>query len=261
MDNRGMDTDVGWINRKFRELERAVEGMRSERRAGATTVGGGNWVIDGGDVLMLDTDGSVIFRLGTQTHGDRGVTVSREDGTVVLTTAKQFSNDTVQRWSLRDTAANTIVSETTFGDGLERPHLSIPLQPVGPAGTAAPPLGPYGPEVAVTSGTFVDAFRWQGSRQNRWYRPIFNVRFSDTTTAAEVRVVNGAGAVLAGFLQPTWTAAIAAGSTADAAVPPPYGLGLSDAFLATQVVRAQARRTAGAGIVHVSVRESQGGPA
>lgn len=54
MDARGIDTDPGWINRKLQALERAIEALRSERRAGATTVDGTLVVETGGNILLED---------------------------------------------------------------------------------------------------------------------------------------------------------------------------------------------------------------
>lgn len=62
MDMRGIDTDLGWINRRFTKVEREIEGLRSERRGAATTIGSGGLTIEsGGDLRILDASGMVVF--------------------------------------------------------------------------------------------------------------------------------------------------------------------------------------------------------
>ena len=88
MDNRGIDTDPGWQNRKLRDLERQIQELRSEKRAAATTIGTGSLVIDGGDLVLLDTDGSVLLRVGEQAFGDRGVAIYRDSGLAAVEVTK-----------------------------------------------------------------------------------------------------------------------------------------------------------------------------
>jgi hypothetical protein len=96
MDYRGLDTDPGWINRKFQELQRSIEALRSEKRAGATTVNGdltvengGNVVVqdggsmrvtDSGDINVMHPDGvTAAIRLGDQSFAAYGI-----DGSTLL---------------------------------------------------------------------------------------------------------------------------------------------------------------------------------
>lgn len=246
------------LEQRLRNIEAAVQQVRGViARRPKFEVSDGDLTVDGGDVLMLDTDGSVLFRLGTQEQGDRGITIWRDDASLALGLRKPFDPSDSQILQLLDNEENVIFQEEVFGTGLGKPYLPVPLQPVGGTATA----GTYGWERSVTSATFVDVFRWEGVRQNRWYRPVLNVRTSDGTTAGEVQVVDGSGTVLSGFFQPTWTATIAAGVTTDRETKPPYGLGFTADVDAVQVVRVQARRTAGAGTLSVSVRASEGGEA
>lgn len=57
MDNRGIDTDPGWINRQLRELRQAIEAMRSERRAGSAW--DGNHLTLGSFHLWVDATGDL----------------------------------------------------------------------------------------------------------------------------------------------------------------------------------------------------------
>lgn len=47
-DNRGVDSDPGWVNRKLRDIDRAIEALRSERRFRnlPTTSATANMVVD-----------------------------------------------------------------------------------------------------------------------------------------------------------------------------------------------------------------------
>lgn len=208
------------------------------------------------DVYMYDDDGSVLFRLGRQTHGDRGITIYRSNNVMALELRKPTAGDQ-QRISLYDRGENKIFSEAPFGFGLGRPFLTLPTQPVG--GTATP--GPFGWERTVSTSTFEDVFRWQGVRQNKFIRPVFNVRCSAADTAAEVRIVNAAGSVMTYFLSSAWVGAVAAGSTADQELKPAQGIEFTANFMSEQVARVQARRTAGTGSVAVSVKAFEAGEA
>lgn len=266
MDARGIDLhDPGRVNRELQRLRREIESLRSERRAGATTIAdgdirlanGGSLVVDGGDVVMLDADGSEMLRIGPQQHGDRGVSVSREDGSLALVVRKAFSNSTLQTLEIRDRLGNLIVSEEALGWGLSRPFLQIPMRPVMATPTALM-HGQYGPEVPVTSGTFETTHQAWYARHNQYGRFCFQIAASDATTAAEVRVINVAtGNPLAAFFQPSWLGTRAVGDTAFVeVVSPPLSVpGDPDDRIS---IAAQVRRSAGAGTLTVALPESHG---
>lgn len=223
----------------------------------AGIVGSGGIIQTTRNLSVTADGGTEIFRIGGMAQGDRGVAITRESGVPAFELRKPFSPADQQQVYIFDADGNQIFAETIFGTGLERPYLSMPLDPIG--GTLA--VGPFGLEQATTSGTFVDLFRWQGARQNQWYRPVLNVRCSLADTAAEVRIINAAGTVLTPFLAGGWVATAAAGVTTDREVVPPGGLELTTAYGSDQVIRVQARRTAGTGTVTVSVKKSEGGNA
>lgn len=221
---------------------------------------GGSLVVDGGVVEMRDTDGSDIFWLGPQPQGDQGLLINRDDGSKAFGVRKPFAGSNAQNIQMYDAKGNTIYSEAALGaqGGHDAPYLQFPMQPVFPAPGGTPTCGIYGWERTTTSATFEDLFRWTGKRENAYSAWAWNIRFSDTTTACELQVVDGTGAILTGFFQPAWTGAVAAGSTADQELVPPYGLTLPGAFLDRIDLRVQARVTAGTGSVTVAVKMAQG---
>jgi len=256
------------LEARFRKIERLVSAVQAavarrpkfEVSAGDLTISGGDLVVDGGDFLLLDTDGSTVFRLGPQFFGDRGVTINREDGTQALAMAQPFDGYDGQIITLQDRHGNVILQESPFGEGHDAPFLPLPFQPVTPA-TAAASTGPHGLEVSNASGTFTDVFRWRGARHNPWLRFLFRVKCSDATTAAEVRVVDKAtGTALSPFLGSPWTGTRAAGSTTYVSVDPGAGLGAPGNPGDTVELAVQVRRSAGAGTVVVAVDTATGGP-
>lgn len=257
--NRGIETDEGWVNRKFRELERMIEEMRHERRTAATTIGnGGSLEVDGGDVIMRDTDGSIMFRLGTQTHGDRGLTISRAAGEEALSIARLFSNSTQQEVRLKDRYGFELVAEEALGSGPAKPFLHIPMVPVL-AAAGSLNAGPYSWEVPVTSGTYVDVFRAGFARHNQFGSFRLRIAASDTTTSGEVRLVNAnTSDHLGQFLSGPYTATRATGSTAYTEVLVPSIFMPGDPWVSIALAL-QVRRTAGAGTLRVAVAESRGG--
>lgn len=251
------------LEEKFRQLNRAVADLRAavarrpkfEVSSGDLTISGGDLVVDGGDFLLLDTDGSTVFRLGPQQYGDRGVSMYREDGTPALEVREQFDGFG-QKLRVLDSVGNELLSEFQVGAGLRRPFLPIPTAPSGaPSG-----WGKYGPERATTSGTFVSLFTGDARRVNPLIRVIIAVKCSDATTAAEVRLVDESnGNVFDAFLLgPDWTGVLAAGSTAwqeqDSVLSSP-----DVPYEGRYRFEVQARRTAGAGTVTVAVAQIMGG--
>lgn len=249
------------LEARFRKLEAAVKVLAAaiarrpqfEVSAGDLTISGGDLVVDGGDFLLLDTDGSTVFKLGPQEHGDRGVSMYREVGTPVMEVRKESSN-LPQRWVMRDGFGNIVVSESAFGVGLSRPRLAHPVIPA-----ATPTYGVYGQEVSSAADTFTTVFRMECRRQNTNWQPRLQVSTSDTTTAAEVRVVNAdfASFILNDFFTSAdWIGAVAAGSTGFRQLDPTLVLfGNVDEYIRLAV---QVRRTAGTGTVKVAIPSSYG---
>lgn len=250
------------LEQRFRDLERTVRDLtgrvlqrpKFEVSDGDLTIRGGALIVDGGDFLLLDTDGSTVFRLGPQQLGDRGVSIYRENGTVALEVREQVDGFG-QRLRMLDDAGNVLFAEYGLGNGLERPRLTMQVHPnAAPAG-----WGEYGPERTTTSSTFATLFVAHSRRQNVLLNPLLAVKCSDATTAAEVRIREATtGQVLDNFFAPgDWVGSWPAGSTAFVeSAPVVVGVGGHDAPIKLEV---QARRTAGAGTVTVACPRIMGG--
>ena len=155
--------------------------------------------------------------------------------------------------------ANGYVGVSGAGAGLGTPWLAMPMQPVGVAGTALT-CGPYGIERATTSAAFETLFRHESIRQNVLWRPRLVVRCSDGTTAGEVQAVDlDTGLPLTVFAGAAWLAAIPTGVTTDTALGPGVSLVAPVAWGESMRLGIQARRTAGAGSITLSVIQSIGG--
>ena len=270
MDARGIDNDPGWINREIQKLRREVESLRSERRAAATSIetgdirlaNGGSLIVDGGDVVMLDVDGSEIFRIGAMEFGDRGMVIKRENGETALEVRRLSGAFGEQGLAIYANGTRLLETDELFG-GLRRPFFEHPFQPVSATPGTAVTCGPYGLERSTTSGTFETLFVYDGKRQN----PLLDLKVaalcSDGTTAGEVRIVDLAtGTQLPGFLDPAWLGVIAAGTTTYTVLDPTAGQAVAaSAASAMSYVRLgiQVRRTAGSGSITLAVPQSIGG--
>lgn len=255
-----IDTSPGWINAELKKLRREIEGLRTERRAAATTIGAGGLTIDGGDVVMLDTDGSVMFRLGEQPLGDRGFLLARASGAAAITVANAFGGATQQELRLRDRFGNEMLSEDAFGTGFTRPWITFQMQPVK-AASAAVVAGPYGLENTHATTTWTTLFRAVMPRQNQFVTLSTRVAASDTTTSCELRLVDPAsGAHLGQFLAGPFAATRDAGSTGYTAVSLPKIM-LHGQYLEEIGLELQVRRTAGAGTLTVAVERASGSDA
>lgn len=221
-------------------------------------VGAGAVVINDRQMVVLDDDGSEIFRIGDMEHGDRGLTITRENGTVAFEMRKTFVGSSTQAVFLRDDTGAALISEEPLGDGLSRPFLPIPMLPVT-AATTALSTGPWGPQVVVNSGTFTTTHQAWYARHNQYGLFRCRIAASDTTTAGEVQVINvDNGVPLTRFFQPAWLGSRPAGSTGYTEVVPASGLLLPNAMHASTTLAVQVRRTAGAGTLTVAVPESRG---
>ena len=259
-NNRGIERGIDGIAHRFEAIWAAIDDLRNERRASATTVGTGGMTIDGGDFRALDVDGSEILLLGEMIHGDRGFVITRADGTIAFEMRKTFSNSTTQSVYIRDDDGAVLLAEESLGDGIAQPYLPIPLQPVTATSTALS-TGPYGPQVAVTSGTFVTTHQAWYARHNQYGLFRIRVAASDLTTAGEVQVINVAtGTPLNPFFQPAWLGTRAAGSTGytEVVTSGADGLLLPGVMHSEISVAVQVRRTAGAGTLTVAVPTAHG---
>lgn len=274
MDARGIDNDPGWINRKFSELKREIESLRSERRAAATTIAeGGSLFVRGllriagaldltGTLSMKSEDDVEMVRIGDMEFG-RGFELKRDDGTQALGFRKAFSNSTTQSWVLTDRSGQVVVAENALSGGLSRPHLELPLQPFSATSGTAVTCGPHGWERTTSSTTWETLYVYDGKVQNPFLDFKFAAICSDGTTSGEVQVVDlDTGTPLAGFFEPAWLASIPLATTTYFVVDPP-----STRIIAPDITEVgaymrlgvQVRRTAGTGSITLAVPQSIGG--
>ncbi len=265
MDSRGIDTDPGWINRKLQALQRQIDALRSERRASATTVGTGGLRIDGGELVAVDADGSVLFRVGTLELGDRGTVAYRDNGSIAFEIRKLVDAAYVgQSVAIYDAGGTRVLATEDLLGGLRKPFLEHPFQPYSATSGTAVTCGPYGWERTTSSTSFETLFVYDGKRQNPFLDLKLAAKCSDGTTAGEVRIVDLAtGIPLGDFFNPdAWLGVIAAGTTSYAVIDPsPTQAVAADAGAPQGYMRlgVQARRTAGTGSITLSVPQAIGG--
>lgn len=254
-EHRDLEQRFRNLESRLRELSaRVLQRPKFEVSAGDLTIRGGDLVVNGGDFLLLDTDGSTVFRLGPQEHGDRGVSIFRDDGTRAITVKDRLPDAPVQSLEVWDASGNRILADSEFGSGMDAPWFPLHPQPYSPA-SAAVMTGPHGLEgPAVTSGTFTTTHIVELPRQNQQSRWRFEVKASDTTTSGEVRIIRTSdGVALNKYLQPAWTGVRADGSTGYTAVDPGAPLLLPGGFAELVRLEVQVRRTAGAGSLTCAV--------
>ena len=145
---RGLDSEPGWINRKFRDIERQLRELRAAKSLAASTIGeggltvksgGGITITDGGTFQLRAADGTVIFEVISNANNpdpsgnpQPTIRIKRADGTAAFILEDPLPTVDGYRQILRmfDRAGNEILSEdATSGKGLANPWLSIPMFP------------------------------------------------------------------------------------------------------------------------------------
>lgn len=281
MAQRIYDDAPGWLARKVEKLDRDLRELASAKRLAGSSLGSGSSLsilgtlkvvgsalVTGsldltGTLSMKTTTGAEQVRLGSMLHGDRGVTMRRDNGALALEIRKLSAGEFVgQSVVIYDSAPTSVLSTEDLFGGLRQPYLEHPFQPVAAVSGTAVTCGPYGLERTTTSAVFETLFVHDGVRQN----PHLNLKVaavcSDGTTAGELRAVNVAtGVQLPAFIDAQWNGVIAAGTTTYT-VYDPGALATSlngIAVHAAMRIGIQARRTAGAGTITVAVPSSTGG--
>jgi hypothetical protein len=234
----------------------AVTGSITQKGS-VTIADGGVLLVDGGDVVMRNAAGVEVFRIGLQPQGDRGLTISREDGSIAIQVRKLFApTDPEQVFQILDRDGNVIAGDAGLsGAGFDAPHIPLTFIPTNyDSSTNAQ---------TTSSGTFVATHEHRGFKQNPFFRPQFMVKCSDGTTAGEIRVydVTGAG-YLIGFFGDIRTCVIPTGTTtytlfelnydATAGAGPYREVGIPGAMSAAIHLEFHVRRTAGAGSITVA---------
>lgn len=262
------------LSKEVRQLKEQVRRLRNrsafagsgqavtdtgEVTAGGSVIipAGGFLKVDGGDIIVLNSDGYEVLRFGQMDFGDQGVKLMRENGSVAIHVRKLFAEtDPQQVFQILDRDGRVIAGDAglAFG-GFDAPHIPLSFIPTNyDSSTNAQ---------STSSGTFVATHEHRGFRQNPYFRPQFMVKCSDGTTAGEIRLydVIGAGYLIGFFagirsvMVPTGTtsytlfelnydAGLGAGAYTEVALPG----AMSDAMH----LEVHVRRTAGAGSITVA---------
>lgn len=245
--------------RALKAQQRTQGTASSHALSGSTITAEGAQVLTGsltvaGEVTVLDEDGSVLFKIGTQEHGDRGIALFRDDGSRALVVKRTFSAaDSRQALRFYDadgriTGGDSILSFA----GFDAPHVPIPFTPVDVASSAH--------AQATSSATFVPLFEHYGYRQNPGLQLKVKAWCSNGTTSADIQVWDVLGGVYLETyegLPPATVINVPTGTTTptvftfDSSVLPGQ---MSDPMR----LEIHAKVTAGAGSVSVAVLQSFG---
>lgn len=133
-----LPNDFASLVRRIEALERELQQSRAARRLEAATIGRGGITVQGGAIILKDSDGNEIARmgaredLGPEPDGDTqpGFILRRNDGSVAFTLDDPDPTTFGYRQLLKmnDLNGNIIFSEDyTSGWGLSTPTFSIPL--------------------------------------------------------------------------------------------------------------------------------------
>lgn len=257
LNNIAPSDPISWLGRRLADLERKVREIAAAPTLQNTTLSQGNLnvvggavVIAGGDFVSQDTTGTILFRVGVQTNGDRGIAAYRADGTVAWRVAKIFApGDTQQKFQQYDPSGRVVGGDAQLSpSGFDSPHIPHVWRPVDRSDAKT-----------TVSPTFVSLFEHQGVRGNPAVQLAFSVLCSDATTAGEVQVIDVASGVgLNAFFAPPWVGTIPAGTTTPTTLTTPP-LGVPGAANDACLLQVQVRRTAGTGTVSIAVARSVGG--
>ena len=141
-----------------------------------------------GEFATLDTDGSVLLKSGTQEHGDRGLSVFRDDGSPALIVKRTFgAGDPRQSLRMFDPMGATIGGDSIVAiSGFDAPHIPIPFTPSNVATTTF--------AQTTSSATFVPLFEAYTFYQNPGLRLKVKAWCSNGTTTADIQVWDVLGA-------------------------------------------------------------------
>lgn len=240
MGIRHSDTDLGWINRRFADLQKQLNELRSEKRLQAATISEGGLTIDkGGQIRLVAADGTTIFRIFSdpdvpEPDGDAQprVHMHRSDGTLAMSLDDPLPGVDGYNQILRffDRAGNEIWAEdTTSGTGLATPWLTNTLYPAR-----------YTDWLSTASGTFETIWTGYVTKTHPKLRMLVRHTTDESTTTGEVRVL-AEGTV--------WGSAVPVGFALDTAI---WDGSLPGAINNATLVEIQARRTGGPGQVRTA---------
>lgn len=217
---------------------------------GAVTIpANGLFLVDGGDVVMLDQNMVELFRLGIQPFGDRGIVMRRADGSIVFEVRKVFGEtDVAQSYVVRDRQGKRIGGDSILSPtGFDAPHINHPFVPVDYTSSSI--------AQSTSSTSFVATHEHRGFRQNPAMGMQVMVKCSDEFTSAEVQVFNVlTGTYLGGFLGSpgVHTIAVPAGTTTFSLFEFSSRLAMPGSMSDAIQLEIHARVTGGSGLVSVA---------
>ena len=133
-----LPNDFASLVRRIESLEREVQQARAARRLEAATIGRGGITVQGGAIILKDSSGNEIARMGAredllpEPDGDTqpGFILRRNDGSIAFTLDDPNPNEGGYRQLLKmqDQNGHIIFSEDyTSGWGISTPTFAIPL--------------------------------------------------------------------------------------------------------------------------------------
>lgn len=181
-----LPNDMASLVRRIEALERQLQQAQAARRLEAATIGRGGIVIKGGAIVLQDSDGNEIGRmgiredLGPEPDGDPqpGFILRRNDGSIAFTLDDPDPNTGgyIQRLKIQDATDHVIFSEDAVsGWGMSDPNFNAQMVPVGDTSKWAS-LSTAGP-----------SFMWTGIYAA--YNPILEVSVYAAAAASTVGTV------------------------------------------------------------------------
>jgi hypothetical protein len=254
--NTSLARRVADLERLVRELAAAPTLQNSTLAQGSLNITGGDVSVAGGSFTLYDTTGTVLFRIGPQQYGDRGVTAFRADGSVAFRVAKIFGpSDTQQRFQFFDLSGIPIGGDAALSQsGFDSPHVPHMWRPIDRSDARTITS-------ATALNTWLSLFEHRGVRGNPGLPVTFSVLCSDATTAGQLQVLDMAsGLPMAAFFSAPWVGSIPAGTTTETFITSP-SLVLTEVANTTIRLQVQVQRTAGTGTISVAIAQSVGGSA
>lgn len=229
----------GILEKLFDRLERL------ERSEGSTIVEGGSIDYTGTELVIKNTAGTVIFKVGLQNNGDFGIAGYRDNGTLAFSVRKQISSgDTSQLLRLHDKLGNVIGGDSLAATtGFDAPYIPNMWRPADRSDAKT-----------TTSATFVTLFKCATYHQNPAIPFVFHTLASDGTTTGQIQVL-GNGSPLGPNFGAPWLGSVS--GTAETLVTS-SALMLPGAMGDAIDLEVQVKRTAGTGTVSVGIARSLG---
>lgn len=205
----------------------------------------GTFLVDGGDVIMLNDDLVEIFRIGNMPQGDVGLRIKRSDDSAAIEMRDYFGVD-IQSLLFLTRTGRIFGGDSVLAAGIAAPYIPLNFIAVDPDSTTL--------AQSTSSGTFVATHECRTLFQNPAFLPQFKVKCSDGTTAGEIQIYDVLTSTYLGgyFGSPaTHTLAIPAGTTTYTVLELASKAVFAGDMGDDMHLEIHVRRTAGAGTVSV----------